>query len=131
MNVQKRFRSFLSELQTEKENALIALEKEYHLKRQKIEEEYDLNSLIKSANVDTCNLCDSESQWECYRCNYCLCKNCIESIYNAKKDLMRKKQSVLILSHLPLQEAKRSFLAEALVCPQCKSTKIREPDDVC
>ena len=131
MNVKKRFRSFLSELQAEKENALIALEKEYQLKRRKIEEEYDLNSLINSAMVDTCNLCDSESQWKCNLCNYCLCKNCIESIYKSRKDLMRKKQSVLILSDLPLLEAKRQFVAAGLLCPQCKSSKIRECDDLC
>ena len=130
MNVQKRFRSFISDLQAEKENALNALEEEYQSKRQKIEKEYDLNGLLKSLEVDTCSLCDSESQWKCYRCNYCLCKNCIEKIYKSRKDLMKKKQSVLILSDLPLQEAKKRFVEEGLVCPQCKSSKIRECDDV-
>ena len=126
MNVKKRFRTFISELQREKEKALNALDKEYQLKRQKIEEEYDLNSLLKSVEVEACNLCEDEFKWKCNRCNYCLCEKCIEKIYKSRKQLSMKMQSALILSSLPLREAKRKFIEEGLVCPQCKSSKIRE-----
>ena len=124
MNVKKRFRDFISELKAEKAKALDELEKEYQAKRRKIEEEYDLESLVQTVNVEPCNLCVGDSSWCCSICDYKLCLDCINKIYKTRSELMKKHIRALRLSPLPLAEAKKKFIEDGLNCPQCRTTKL-------
>ena len=122
MNVKKRFRDFISELKAEKAQALEKLDAEYKAKRQKIEEEDDLEGLVQSVQVEPCNICENDSVWSCSRFSYNVCRGCIDQIHKTRSDLMKTRIRTLKLSPLPLAQAKKKFIVDGLKCPQCKST---------